>query len=141
MIWIVDANVIVTLCQRGALEALARGNPPFWVPEQVDDELTARPDKYPAQVQQYEAAKAQGLIVVMPVTPGSPEYSEYDRLRRKRGNVARNRGEDACVALALIHPGTLVCTGDANGLNRATMELGGAARVKNREELLALLGL
>jgi hypothetical protein len=140
MNWLLDANVIVTLCQRGELKALAKGPHPFWVPEQVDDELTAYPDKYPDQQRQYEASLAQGLIVIIDLPPGSAEHHEYLRLRRNRGNSARDQGEDACVAVALVRADSLVCTGDTQGAKRARQELG-SSRVRTREELLALLGL
>jgi len=140
MNWLLDTNVIVTLCQRGELKALSKGPYPFWVPEQVDDELTAYPDKYPEQLRQYEEAKAQGHIIVIELPLGSKEHSEYLRLRRARVNPARNRGEDACVAVALIRTDSLVCTGDTQGANRAKQELG-SSRVRTREDLLSLLGL
>lgn len=140
MNWLLDANVIVTLCQRGRLKDLSKEPHPFWVPEQVDDELTAHPDKYPVQQQQYEEAKAQGLLVVIELPYGSAEYTEYARLRKVRVNPARNRGEDACVAVALIRTNTLVCTGDNQGIHRAKQELGDH-RVRSREDLLVSLGL
>jgi hypothetical protein len=140
MNWLLDSNVIVTLCQCGQLLALSRGPHPFWVPEQVDDELTAHPGKYPVQQQQYEEAKAQGLLVVIELPYGSAEYTEYSRLRTTRVNPVRNRGEDACVAVALVRTSTLVCTGDIQGAHRARQELG-SSRVRSQEDLLALLGL
>jgi hypothetical protein len=136
---ILDANVIVSLCQRQALGKLALLPGPWLVPQLVEEEVTSHEHKYPDQVRQYQEALKAGVLQVAPMPPGSHEEQEFMRLRSKRSSPQRNRGDDACVALAMSLPGSTLWTGDHKAAARARVELGEPARVRTREELLALL--
>lgn len=126
---ILDASVLVELAQRDRFELLRALGEPRLVPDIVDDELRKGKAKHPEHFGRYEQALAAGLISVVPLRPGEAAYAEYLRLRSPRTSPARNRGEDACVALAITWPGAIVYTNDDRGTTRARAELGDPARV------------
>jgi hypothetical protein len=137
---IFDASVLVLLAQRDDFAALTLADEPRYVPDVVDDELGAGAARHPEHHARYVAAKADGLVLVEELGVGSAVYAAYLRLRASRTSPARNRGEDACVALALTLPGSILYMDDARAANRARDELGDPARVLSSAELLGRRG-
>lgn len=127
--WILDSSVLVELAGQDRFQLLHGMAGSRLVPDIVDGELAAGQAKHPQQFARYTQAVAEGLITIVPIQPGSQAYAEYLRLRSTRKSPARNRGEDACVALALTLPGSIVLVNDHRGAARARMELGDATRV------------
>ena len=127
---ILDASVLVELARRDRFELLRARDSPRLVPDIVDEELRKGRDKHPEHHARYAKAVAEGLISVVALSPGEAAYAEYLRLRSARTSPARNRGEDACVALAITQPGSIVLTNDDRGARRARVELGDPARVR-----------
>ncbi len=128
---ILDASVLVELAGHDRFELLRGIDAPRLVPDIVDAELMAGQAKHPVQHARYAQAIAAGLITIEPLLPGGPAYTAYLRLRATRTSPARNRGEDACVALALTLPGSIVFTNDHRGASRARTELGDSTRVRS----------
>lgn len=128
---IIDANVLVELAQSDRLEELRVLDEPRLVPDIVDEEMQKGQVKYADQYARYAAAVASvasGLLEVR-VLVGTPAYSEYLRLRRTRTSPGHNRGEDACIALAIIIPGSVVYTNETK-VAKARSELGDPSRVR-----------
>lgn len=105
---IIDANVLVELAQSDRLEELRALHEPRLVPDIVNEEMQTGQVKYADQYARYVAAVASGLLEIR-VLVGTPAYGEYLRLRRTRSSPGHNRGEDACVALAITIP-VVSCT-------------------------------
>jgi len=125
---IIDANVLVELAQSDRLEELRVLNEPRLVPDIVDEEMQKGQVKYADQYARYAAAVASGLLEVR-VLVGTPAYGEYLRLRKSRTSPGHNRGEDACIALAITIPGSVVYTNETK-VAKARSELGDASRVR-----------
>lgn len=120
---ILDTCVLVKLAQLDDLVALKRLKLPAATTDIVDGEMTAERNKYP-DAARYETARDAGMIAIHSLSVGSPAYAEFLRLRGARTNPRRNRGEDSCVALAIVTPGSFVYLDDHRGTNMATRELG-----------------
>jgi len=133
---IFDTSVLVLLAQHDDFAALAVADEPRYVPDIVDEELAKGAPRHPAHYARYTAAKASGLLRVEELVVGSVAYAEFLRLRAARTSPSRNRGEDACVALALTLPGSCLYIDDERAANRAREELGDPARVLSSAELL-----
>ena len=127
---ILDTSVLVELARQGRFELLRVLGEPRLVPDIVDAELGSGKDRHPEHHARYARALAEGLMSVVAMQPGESAYDEYLRLRLARTSPARNRGEDACVALAITLPGSIVFTNDDRGAKRARIELGDPARVR-----------
>lgn len=127
---ILDSSVLVELAGQDRFQLLHGIAGSRLVPDIVDGELAAGQARHPQQFARYMQAVAEGLVTVVPIQPGTQAYAEYLRLRSTRTNPARNRGEDACVALALTLPGSIVLVNDHRGASRARTELGDATRVR-----------
>ena len=125
---ILDANVLVELAQTDRLEELRALPTPRIVPDIVDEEMQQGRVRYPEKYARYAAALANGLLEVR-VLLGAPAYDEYLRLRRTRTSPGHNRGEDACIALAITIPGSVVYTNETR-VAKACLELGDPARVR-----------
>ena len=125
---IIDANVLVELAQSDQLEELRVLHEPRLVPDIVDEEMQQGQVKYADQYARYVAAVASGLLEIR-VLVGTPAYGEYLRLRRTRTSPGHNRGEDACVALAITIPGSVVYTNETK-VTKARSELGDSSRVR-----------
>jgi predicted nucleic acid-binding protein len=138
MAFIFDTSVLVLLAQRDAFGALAPAAEPRYVPDAVDEELAKGAARHPEHHARYVAAKRAGLLHVQELAVGSTAYAEFLRLRAARTSPARNRGEDACVALALTLPGSILYVDDERAANRARDELQDVARVLSSADLLAL---
>jgi predicted nucleic acid-binding protein len=128
---ILDASVLVALAEQDRFELLRGIDEPRLVPDIVDEELALGQAKHPEHYARYAQAIAAGLITVAPIRPGERAYDEYLRLRSTRTSPARNRGEDACVALALALAGSVVFTNDHRGASRARTELGDSTRARS----------
>ena len=102
---------------------------PRIVPDVVDEEMQKGQVKYNDQYARYVAAVASGLLEIR-VLVGTPAYGEYLRLRRTRTSPGHNRGEDACVALAITIPGSVVYTNETR-VAKARSELGDSSRVRS----------
>ena len=126
---IIDANVLVELAQNDRLEELRVLDEPRLVPDIVDDEMQKGQVKYAVQYARYAAAVASGLLEVR-VLIGTLAYDEYLRLRRTRTSPGHNRGEDACIALAITVPGSVVYTNETR-VAKAKTELGAPSRVRS----------
>jgi predicted nucleic acid-binding protein len=126
---ILDASVLVELARQDGFELLRALGEPRLVPDVVDEELRSGKHKHPEHHARYAQAIAAGLISVVRLQPGEVAYAEYLRLRSTRTSPARNRGEDACVALAITSPENIVFTNDDRGAARARAEPGEPARV------------
>ena len=133
---ILDASVLVLLAQRDELGLLAGLDEPRLVPDIVDEELCAGAQKHRTHYERYSSAKASGLLQVMPLAIGSDAYGEFIRLRSSRTSPGRNRGEDACVALALTLPDSHLYLDDARAASRARDELGNPERVRSSAWIL-----
>ena len=125
---IIDANVLVELAQGDRLGELRVLDEPRLVPDIVDEEMQKGQIKYADQYARYVAAVASGLLEIR-VLVGTPAYGEYLRLRRARTSPGHNRGEDACIALAITIPGSVVYTNETK-VAKARSELGDSARVR-----------
>lgn len=125
---ILDANVLVELAQTDRLEELRVLPTPRVVPDIVDEEMQQGKARYPEQYARYAAALANGVLEVR-VLLGTTAYDEYLQLRRIRTSPAHNRGEDACVALAITIPGSVVYTNETR-VAKACLALGDPARVR-----------
>jgi len=131
---ITDTSVLVLLAQRDSFSVLARLALPAIVPDIIEtEEILPAAAKHPEHVQRYQLAKQSGLFRLEPLLGAA--YGDYLRLRKRRSSPARNRGEDACVALALLYPGSVIYLDDDRGANRARDELGDPARVKTSADL------
>lgn len=125
---IIDANVLVELAQNDRLDALRALGEPRLVPDIVDEEMQKGKVKYADQYARYAAAVASGLVEVCALI-GTAAYDEYLRLRKTRTSPGHNRGEDACVALAITIPGSVVYTNETK-IAKAKSELGDPSRVR-----------
>lgn len=127
--WGLDSSVLVELAGLDRLQLLETLPGPRLVPDIVDGELAAGKAKHPEQHARYARAVSDGLVQVVRILPGEQAYAEYLRIRSTRSSPMRNRGEDACVALALTLPGSIVLVNDHRGAAKARTELGDATRV------------
>ena len=127
---IFDASVLVRLAQEDAFERLRATPEPRLVPDEVDEELRNGAHAHPEHAARYEAAKAAGLLRVHDILEGSAARAHFLRLRSTRTSPMRNRGEDACVALALTLPDSFLYMEDGSGTRRAIRELGSADRIR-----------
>ena len=80
-------------------------------------------------------AQADDMARLQALAIDSPAYAEYIRLRQRRTSPRKNRGEDSCVALALVTPGSVVYLDDGGGTRMALRELGSHARVMSSADL------
>jgi hypothetical protein len=133
---IFDASVLVFLAQRDAFSVLAELDAPRLVPDIVDEELCAGAQNHPTHYERYSIAKTSGLLQVTPLAIGSDAYAKFIRLRASRTSPGRNRGEDACVALALTLPGSHLYIDDVRAANRARDELMDPERVRSSAQML-----
>ncbi|MBK9387528.1 MAG: hypothetical protein IPN34_22165 [Planctomycetes bacterium] len=123
------------LAQRNAfaiLSALA-SDLPCLVPDEVDAELCKGRDRYPSQFELYQAAIRNGLLAVVAFELGSVEHGHFLSLRNQRTSPHRNRGEDACIALALAMADSHVYLIDHRAQRRASSLL--PARVRTLSDL------
>lgn len=130
-----DTSVLVNLAHGDRFGALARLSSDRVVTDIVDGELLSGRSRHPVDVERYDAAKSGGLLRVEEIVVGSAAYGEYLRLRARRVNPVRNRGEDSCIALALTVPESVVFVDDQHAAKRAREELGAAERVRHSAEL------
>jgi len=136
-----DANIILALSQTAQWGRVKPGVIDLVVPDVVEAEVTSpgARTRHAADVAAYEAAKQAGQFRVVTLVAGTPEYGAYLGFRGARISQRGNQGEDACVALAMFAPGSIVCTNDRSGANRALAALGDPARVWSLADLLAHL--
>ena len=118
---ILDTGVLVELAQRNAFSILSALAPelPCLVPDEVDAELRKGRDRYPAQFELYQKALRTGLLAVVAFELGSAEHRQFLSLRSQRTSPQRNRGEDACLALALAISDSFVYLADHRAQRRA----------------------
>jgi predicted nucleic acid-binding protein len=136
-VYILDSSVLVTLAHRDAFATLSSLAGPALVPDIVDDELSGGAKKHPVDHGRYQAARDAGLFRIEPLKIGTAAYAEYLRLRKLRVSPARNRGEDACIALALTLPGSHIYVDDSSAANRARTELKDPTRIVSSAQLLS----
>lgn len=132
---IVDTGVLVELAIADAF-ALLDGliDLPCLVPDEVDAELEKGRGRHPVHFARYQAALQAGRLVVVSLVVGTPAHAEFLRLRATRTSPQRNRGEDACLALALTSTDDLVYLIDQRARNRALAMLP-PARVRGLADL------
>ncbi len=133
---IFDTNALVTLAQRNDFDMLRSAPTPRLVPEEVDAEMRRGASKYPSQYAAYAGALRSGLLTIVPFAVGSPEFTAFQNLRSSRTNPRKNRGEDACIALASCRPGTVIYIDDESAARKARNTLGDPTRVRSLSVLL-----
>jgi predicted nucleic acid-binding protein len=119
---ILDTGILIELAQRDAFALLSglAGDLPCFVPDEVDAELQRGKARHTDHFARYQQALSDRLLLVVGLELGSPEHQEFLRLRVSRTSPQRNRGEDACLALALTWVDSFVYLIDPRARNRAT---------------------